>query len=114
FRDAFNTADAGANEHAGIRLLAVARWMPSGIVECLASRTHRKDNKLVDLALLLWLHPMIGIIGGIRTVATRDLAGNFARDVRNIETVDFPGAAFTLEQTRPSRLDAASERRDHS
>ena len=39
--------------------------LPAGIVERLRRRAHRIDDEVVDLALLLRLHPLIGIVGAV-------------------------------------------------
>src|SRR6516225_4593134 len=108
FGDAFDTAYAGTDEHTRVCLVVVACWMPSSIVERLMRGTHCEDYKLVDFALLFRLHPLIGIIGTIRAITARDLAGNFARDVRDVETINLSGAALSLEQMRPGWLNATS------
>ena len=90
------------------------RRPPAGVVERLARRAHGKDDEVVDLALLLRLHPLIGIVGAVAAVAARDHAGDLAGNVGDIEGVDLLGAALAFEQALPRRLDAASERRQHS
>ena len=60
FRDALDAADAGADQHAAGDLVVVVAGMPVGIVERLCRGAMRKDDKVVDLALLLGLHPLIG------------------------------------------------------
>ena len=67
--DAFNAADAGADHHAGVRFVLFGLRMPAGIFERLTCRAHRKDDELVDLALLLRLHPLVGIVGAVGPVA---------------------------------------------
>ena len=109
--DALDAADAGADHHAGIGLIFVALRPPAGVVERLACRAHGVDDELVDLALLLRLHPLIGIEGAIAAVAARDAAGDLTGDIGDVEPVDSFGAALTLEQALPCRLHAASERR---
>src|SRR5262245_43123195 len=88
--------------------------MPSGIIERLASSAHCKDNELVNLALFLRLHPLVRIVGRVRTIAPWNYAGDLAGDVRDFEMVNFLGTALAVEQTRPGRLHAAAKRRKHS
>src|SRR5689334_16276917 len=95
-------------------LLVVRLGMPPGIVEGLARRAHSEDDELVDLALFLRLHPLIGIVCGIQAIAAREHTSDLASDVGDIETLDFLGAAFAFQQTRPGWLHAAAERRKHS
>ena len=59
--DALDAADAGADQHAGSGLILIACRPPAGVVERLARRAHGVDDEVVDLALLLRLHPLIGI-----------------------------------------------------
>src|SRR5262249_59761371 len=80
--DAARTTDAGAHEHAGDDLVVVALRLPAGVLERLLGRAHRIDDEFVDLALLLRLHPLIGIVGAGGTVAARDLTGDASRQVR--------------------------------
>ncbi len=113
FGNAFDAADAGTDQHAGRGLVLVTFRPPAGVVERLFGRAHRVKNKVVDLALLLGLHPLIGIEGAVAAVATRDHAGDFGGYVGDVERIDDFGAALTLEQTLPCRFHTASERRDH-
>src|SRR5262249_56405819 len=82
--------------------------------ERLARRTHGKDDEVVDLALLLRLHPLVGIEAAVGAVAARDLTGDFGRQIGDVEALDPACAAFALEQALPARLDAAGERRHHA
>src|SRR3954447_22949619 len=88
--------------------------MPPGIVKRLTCGAHREDDKIVDLALVLWLHPLIGIEGAVGAVAPRNDAGNSAGQVGNVKAVDLLGAALAIEDARPGRLDAAAQRRHHA
>ena len=112
--DAFDAADAGADHHAGRDLVLVAFRLPAGVGERLTRGAERVGNELVDLALLLRLHPLIGIVGAAGTVAARDLAGDLGRQVGDVELFDSAGAALSGDQSLPRDLDAASERRDHA
>ena len=65
----------------------VAR-MPIGVIERLLRRAHGVEDEIVDFALLLRLHPLVGIEGAVGAVAARNLAGDLARDVGDFEFVD--------------------------
>src|SRR5581483_7720723 len=80
----------------------------------LLRRRHREDDEIIDLALVLRLHPLIGIEGGLRAVAARHDAGDLARQVRNVEGLDPARAARALEDALPGRLDATAEWRHHA
>jgi len=54
---------ACAHHHAGYDLVFVGLRLPTRIVERLFGRAHRKGDELIDLALLLRLHPLIWIVG---------------------------------------------------
>src|SRR5262249_47578215 len=108
------TADPRSDQDTGGDLVLVAGGLPARIVECLLRRANRKDDEVVDFALLLRLHPLIWIEPAVRAVATRDLAGNFRRQVGDIERLDASRSALTIDQAPPCRLDAACERRDHA
>src|SRR5947209_7127838 len=85
FSNARQPTDSGADHHAGSNLIVVARWFPTGILQSLSRGAHGKNNEVVDLALLLRLHPVIGAESTIRAVATRDLTGDLGSQVRNVE-----------------------------
>src|SRR6185437_9052666 len=82
--NAFDAADAGADQHAALDLILVAARMPIGIVERLGGGAHGKNDEVVDLALLLRLHPLIGVERAVAAVAARNLAGDLARDVGDL------------------------------
>ena len=67
--DAADAADAGADQNAGGALVLVGGRVPAGIVEGLGGRGHRVDDERVDLALLLRLHPLVGIERAVGAVA---------------------------------------------
>src|SRR5260370_14242 len=87
---------------------------PAGIVERLRGCSHGKDNEIIDLALLLRLHPIVRIKGSGRAVTARDLAGNLAGDVGYVEFFYTFDAALPGEQSPPGLLDPAGERRHQS
>ena len=80
--DALQPADAGADQHAGGDLVLVAVGMPAGVVERLLGRRERVDDEVVDLALILGLHPLVGIKGALGTVAARHGAGDLTAQIR--------------------------------
>src|ERR1700744_1465753 len=88
--------------------------MPIGIVERLARRAHRENDEIVDLALVLWLHPLVGIEGAGAAVTARNQAGDAAGQIRYVECVDLPGSALAVEHPLPRRFDAAAEWRHHA
>src|SRR5438045_1095697 len=88
--------------------------MPTSVVERLACRAHRENNEIVDLALILRLHPLIGIEGAVAAVAPRNQAGDPAGQIRDVKCLDLLGAALAIEDALPARLDAASEWRHHA
>src|SRR5262249_55809133 len=106
--------DTGPDHHTVIDLILVARRFPAGVVERLLRCGHCEDDEIVDLPLLLGLHPSVRIEGIIRTVAARNLTGNLGRQVGDIEGLDAPRAAFPRDQAPPSRFYPAGERRHHS
>jgi hypothetical protein len=111
--DAAQPADAGADGDAGRDLVLVALGLPAGIPQRLRRRGHGEDNEIVDLALLLRLHPIIGIESAVRAVAARNAAGDLRRKVGYVEGGDRAGAAFTSQNARPARLDPATKRGHH-
>ncbi len=88
--------------------------MPAGVVERFSGGRDREQNELVDLALVLGVHPLIRIEGAVGPVAARYLARDLAGQVGGFELLDAGGPAPAGEKARPGFLDAASERRDHT
>src|SRR5262245_46785942 len=112
--NAGETADPGAGHHPGADLLCAGRGLPGGIVERLVRRPHGKDDEVVDLPLLLRLHPLVGIEAAVRAVPARNLAGDLRRQIGYVEGLDPSCPAVALDEPLPRRLDAASERRHHA
>src|ERR1700754_527964 len=88
--------------------------MPAGVIQRLLGRAHREDDEIIDLALVLMFHPLVGIEGAVAAVATRDHAGDPAGQIGYVERIDLSGAAFAVEDALPGRLNAAAERRHHA
>src|SRR4029077_7358064 len=114
FGNPLDPADARSDHHACRDLVFVTRRLPAGMLDRLARGAHRVNDELVDPALLLRLHPLIGIVGAVGTVAARNRTRNFRREIPYFELVDSLRPALTGEQALPCRLDAAAERRHHS
>ena len=112
--DALDAANAGANHDAGGVLLVGRGRLPAGVFERLLRRAHRIDDELVDLALFLRLHPLVGIVGAVGAVADRDHAGDLAGDVGDVERIDRLRPALARDQASPGVLNPATERSDHA
>src|SRR5256886_14106291 len=102
-------ADPRADHHSRFDLIGVAQGLPACIIERLARGAHGENNEIVDLALLLWFHPLVGIEAAIRAVATRNLTSDLRRQIGDVESFDAPGPALTLDEALPPRLVAASK-----
>ena len=113
FVDAAKAPNAGADQHAGGALVLVAFGMPAGVVESLGRGGDREDDVVIDLALLLGLHPLIGIEGALGSIAAGNHAGDLAGNVGNIESFNTSRAAASFEQALPGVLYATGERRNH-
>ena len=85
----------------------------AGVRERLSRGRNRVDDEVVDLALFLRLHPGVGVKRMRIVAAARNLAGDLAGQVGDVERFDPTGAAASFDETRPRRLDAAGERRHH-
>src|SRR6185312_931851 len=83
-------------------------------VERLARGAHGEKHEIIDLALVLRRHPLVRVECAVAAVTARDLAGDLAGEVFDVEAFDALSAAFAFEQALPRRLDAAAERGDHS
>ena len=59
--DALKAADARADQHAGADLVLIGGRLPAGILQRLGGGAHGVDDEVVDLALLLRLHPVVGL-----------------------------------------------------
>ena len=79
--DAGQAADPGADHGAGGAAILFGGRMPIGVVERLTRRAHREDDEIVDLALILRLHPLVGIEGAVGAVAARNHAGDPAGQI---------------------------------
>src|SRR5713101_4368359 len=112
--DAGEAADPGADHRAGGAAILFSGRMPIGVIERLARRAHRENDEIVDLALILWLHPLVGIEGAAGAVAPWNHAGDPAGQIGDVERVDLSGAALAVEDALPGRLDAAAEWRHHA
>src|SRR5882672_10922755 len=112
--NAGEAADPGPDHGAGGALFLFGRRVPIGIIERLTRRAHGEDDEIVDLALVLRLHPLVGIEGAGGAVAARDHAGDSAGQIGDVEGVDLPGAALAVEDAFPGRLDATAEWRNHA
>src|SRR4029079_5173487 len=112
--DAGQAADPGADQGAGGAFVVFGLGMPVGIVERLACGSHRKYDEIVDLALVLRLHPLVRIEGAVAAVAARNHAGDLAGEIGDLEGLDPPRAALAVEDTRPRCVNAAAEWRNHA
>jgi hypothetical protein len=111
--DAAETTDARADQYAGVDLVLVGLGRPAGVPQRLAGGGHREDNKVVDLALLLRLYPLVGI-ERVGRGAARNLCGDLASDVGDVEALDPRRAGFASQQATPGGLNPGSQRRDHA
>src|SRR5262245_44056418 len=109
--DAVKAADAGPDQDAGAFLLMAAIGPPTRVLDRLGGGGHAIDNKVVDLALLLGLHPVVGIELALRQGATRDETRYLAAEVADVEFLVPARSVLARNQALPTRLDAATKRR---
>src|SRR3954470_5050124 len=88
--------------------------MPVGVVKRLRRRAHREDDEIIDLALVLVLHPLVWIEAAAAAVAARNHAGDAAGQIRHVEGIDLLGAAFAVQDALPGCLDTTAEWRHHA
>src|SRR5262249_24470460 len=88
--------------------------MPVGVIERLLGSRHAEDDEIVDLALVLRLHPLVGIEAAVRAVAARYDAGDLGLEIRDVEALDPARTALAVEDALPVRLDATAEWRNHA
>ena len=72
------------------------------------------DDEVIDFALLLRLHPIIGIELAVGGRATRNEVRDLACDVGDFEFFDAPSTALTGEQIRPRGFDTAADGSDET
>ena len=111
--DAAEPADSRAEQDAGLDLLLVGLGAPVGVAQRLRRGAHAVDDEVVDAALFLGLHPVVGI-EGVRGVAARHLRGDLAGEVGNVEVLDPGRRRLAGEKPAPRRLDPASDRGHHA
>ena len=99
--DALQAADARSDHDPGADLILIGRWLPSGVGECLLGSAHGIDNKVIDLALLFRLHPIARVEGAVAPVATRNLTGDLAGQIGDVEVVDALGGILSGGQPLP-------------
>ncbi len=114
FDDSADAADSGPHQHAGRVLIFVALRMPASARQSLIGGSHREDDEIVDLALLLRLHRQVGVEGAVGTVAARNHPCDLAGKIVDLEAGDAYSTVFTRLEPCPSGLDAAPERRHHT
>src|SRR5713101_7808921 len=112
--DPGEAADPGADHRAGGAAILFGGRMPIGVIERLARRAHREDDEIVDLALILRLHPLVGVECAVGAVTPRNHASDPTGQIRDIECIDLSGATLAVEDALPGRLDATAEWRHHA
>ena len=85
--DAAKSADSRADQDPGLDLLLIGLGRPFGVAQRLRRGAHAVNDEVVDPALLLGLHPVVGV-EGVGRVSTRHLRGDLAGQVRNVEVLD--------------------------
>src|SRR6185436_16482177 len=63
-----------------------------------------------NFALILHVHPFVGIELALGVIAQRHAVGDLAGDIVDLEVVDAPGATFRGKDIGPCGFYAASER----
>ncbi|MNL78682.1 hypothetical protein D3C87_2051340 [compost metagenome] len=77
--------------------------MPAGVVQRHVGGCDRKNNEMIDLALLLELHPVIGIERAFG-IARRDTTGDLGRKIIDLEFGHEAGTTFPGEKFRPGQF----------
>src|SRR5262249_32028131 len=103
--DPAEATDARTDHRAGGATLLFRRWVPIGVIQRLARRGHGKNDEVIDFALVLRLHPLVGIEGAVAAVAARHLAGDLAGEIGDIEGRNLPRATLAVEDALPGGLD---------
>ena len=111
--DAPKSADSRADQYPGLDLLLVGLRGPFGVAQRLRRGAHAVNDEVVNPALLLELHPVVGV-EGVGSVSARHLRGDLAGQVRDVEVLDPAGPRLAGQKPAPRRLDAASDRAHHA
>src|SRR5262245_22313066 len=112
--NATEAADARPHQNAGTLLPFRSIRFPVGIAQSHLRRAHRIDDEVVNLALLLHLHPIVGVELALAQRAARHEARDLAGKIVDNELLDPACPTGALEQARPSGLHAAAKRRDET
>ena len=112
--DAREAADARADQDAGRLLLLGRIGLPARVGHGLVGGGHGVDDEVVDLALLLGLHPVVGIELAVDGGASRDEAGDLAGEIGDVELLDAARTALAGKEIAPRRLDAATDWSDQT
>ena len=107
--DGADAADPRADQNAGAFAFLVGLGFGPGVGDGLRCGRHAVDDERINLALLLHIHPFVGIEFAIRIVAKRHAAGDLAGNVIDLKIVDALGAALAREQVRPGGFDPAAQ-----
>ncbi len=103
FNDAFDAADAGTDQNASRTLVVIGLRMPVGILKRHVGGSDRIDDEVIDLALLLVLHPVVRIEGTLG-IAGGDAAGHLGRQIIDFEFSYEAGTTFAGEKFRPGQF----------
>jgi hypothetical protein len=110
--DAADAANARADQDASAFLLFLGLWLDAGILDGLRGRSHGVDDEGVNLALLLDLHPLIGVVLAFGIVPERNTMGDLAGNIVDLEIVDTLGATLAGKDVGPGGFNTTTQRRD--
>ncbi|MNL60353.1 hypothetical protein D3C87_1841530 [compost metagenome] len=110
--DAADAADARADQNACAFLVFLGFWFNPGILDGLGGSGHGVDDEIVDLALFLGFHPLVGIVLAIGIIPAGQPMRDLARDVIDLEFVDTLGSTLACQDIGPSGLHSATKGRD--
>ena len=102
--DLVQAADARADHDPGAHLVFLGFRRPAGIGDRLDRRRQTVDDEIVHAPLILRRHPVIGVEQPFGRFADRHLAGDFRRQVADIEGLDGADAGFSGQQFFPVDL----------
>jgi hypothetical protein len=95
--NAADPANARTDHHTGPDLILIGLGMPIRIIEGLTSRRHAVNDEIIDLALVLRVHPLIGVEKPLSLVSRWDLEGNARWQVRDVEPVNRHSPALSRQ-----------------
>src|SRR5690606_5783724 len=110
--DAPNAANARTDQDASALLFFLGLGLDASVLNGLRGSSHGVDDEIVYLALLLALHPLVGIVLAIGIVSQRQTVSDLTGDIIDLNVVDTLGSTLACQNVGPGGLHSATKGRD--